>query len=413
MSRTLVAALLLGLMFLSPLRADNFAQWRGDGLGQAGKEDVPQTWSAKENVKWKVALPAGGNSTPIVWGDQVFLTTPGDEDGRIRSLYAFNRNTGEQNWVQSVEYPKKEVSHKTNPQCSSSPTTDGERVVAWFGSAGLHCYDMQGNPQWNVDLGKFEHIWGVASSPVIYGDLVILNCGPGVTAFVIALNKKTGEEVWRRDIPNMESEKASEFRGSWSTPVIAPSSNGDVLILSLPLAVYALDPKTGEEQWRCEGLTKLVYTSALVSEKYVVAMSGYGGAAVAVKRGGEGDVTESHRLWRHEKKNPQRVGSGVIVGDYLYILNEPGIAWCIEIATGEIAWQKRISGSTWASMTHVDGLLYVINQAGTTFVLKPNPKECEVVAENKIGETTRGSLAFSNGQVFIHTYENLYCIEKK
>jgi outer membrane protein assembly factor BamB len=297
--------------------------------------------------------------------------------------------------------------------------TDGERVIVWHGSAGLYAYDLDGKELWKVDLGEFKHIWGNASSPVLHGDSVILNAGPGERSFLIALDKRTGEELWRNDLqpPAGESERPQPSRrgwsGSWSTPVLTEIEGRTQLILSLPHELVAFDPADGKRLWWCDGLTQLVYTSPLVGPEVIVAMSGYGGAAIAVRTEGlgemTGNVTETHRLWRHER-NPQRVGSGTLVGEHLYILHDTGVAWCLDTKTGEKAWEARLSG-TWTSMVHAAGRLYVIATNGTTYVLEPTPAECKTLAENKLGETTRASLAFSDGRIFIRTYKHLYCIE--
>jgi len=414
MKRHLLTAifLLAGLHWIA--QAGNWPAWRGPhGTGVADETNVPLDWSAEKNVAWKTAMPGPGNSTPIVWEDRIFVTCPTD-NGKLRSLLCFDRDDGQLGWAKTVRYGKPEKTHKTNPQASPSPVTDGERVVVWYGSAGMYCYDLEGNEQWRKDLGEFEHIWGYASSPVIYKNLVILNAGPGLRTFLVALNKTSGEEVWRRTLQDATSKKIDEFRGSWSTPAPFEQNGRTLMALSMPERVVAFEPETGDTVWTCEGLSKLSYTSPLVGEGVVVAMSGYHGPAMAVKTGGRGDVTHTHRLWLHEKKNPQRVGSGVIVDGHIYILNEPGIAWCLELETGERKWQERLDGTrAWSSMSAVDGRLYAMNQDGTTFVLEANPEECVVLAENRLDELTRGSHAFSDGQVFIRTYEHLWCIGKQ
>ena len=415
MRRLFVAAtvIICWLDWSAPSSADNWPAWRGPtGDGVCREKSVPLTWSRDENVVWRAELPGPGNSTPIIWENRVFVTCASD-DGRRRALICFDRDSGDRLWEQAVTYDKKEVTHKTNPQCSPSPTTDGRLVFAWHGSAGLYAYDLEGNKKWERDLGTFEHIWGYAASPLIFEDLLILNCGPGTNAYVVALNKQTGQQVWRRDVPSMVSEKVEEYRGSWSTPVVHGAGKAARLFLSLPEVLLAVDPRTGDDIWSCSGMTKLVYTSPLVNDRYVVAMCGYHGNALAVRRGGRGDVTDTHRLWLHSERKqiPQRVGSGVIVGDQIYILNEPGIAWCLDIQTGEKRWEKRLGGGrSWTSMVHAGDRLYVLNEAGTTFVLAVDPDQCRVLAENKLGETTRGSLAVSNGRVFVRTYQHLYCL---
>ncbi|MGC1274820.1 MAG: PQQ-binding-like beta-propeller repeat protein [Planctomycetaceae bacterium] len=395
-----------------PAAAGDWPAWRGPlGTGIADETGVPVEWSATKSVKWKTPLPGPGNSTPIVWKDAVYLTQA-SQDGRERSLISFTCESGEAIWKKTIVYDQKEQTHQTNPHCSPSPVTDGNVIVAWHGSAGLFAYDLDGNELWRKDLGKFEHIWGYGSSPVIYENLVILNAGPGLRAFVAAFNKSTGEEVWRREFPEAVSEKVDQFRGSWSTPVLYQEGDRTLMLLALPQRLHAVDPATGETVWHCDGLGELVYASPLVGDGVIVAMSGFHGPSFVVRTGGRGDVTATHRLWHHEgnKLNPQRVGSGAIVGDHLYILQDSGVAWCMDVATGKVVWEKRL-GKSWSSMCHVDGRLYVIDMEGTTFVLEPTPEGCEVLAENRLDETTRASLAVSNGNVFVRTHENLYCID--
>lgn len=409
---TFTAALFFGLLAVGV--ADDWPAWRGaTGLGVAPNETAPLKWSREENVVWRTPLPAPGNSTPIIAKGKVFLTQA-SQDGKNRSLICFDRTNGKELWRKTASYDEQEPTHKTNPQAASSATTDGERVIAWFGSAGVFAYDLNGKEIWSRDLGDFRHIWGTASSPVIYQDLVILNCGPGTSAFLIALNKKTGEQVWRRDIPELVSEKVEQYHGSWSTPIIV-SGEPDLMLLSAPNKLMAIDPATGKDIWHSSGLTDLVYTSPITDGEIVVAMSGFHGADLAVRMGGKGDVTETHKLWGHPKgkKIPQRVGSGVMIEGHVYIYNANGIAWCINAKTGETTWEKRLGGTGWTSMVQIGKHLYVINEDGKTFVIDASPQECKVIAENELGELTRASIAVSNGELFIRTYKNLYCIGEK
>jgi outer membrane protein assembly factor BamB len=379
------------------------------GTGISAEKSAPLEWSPEKNIAWKVKLPGPGNSTPIVWGDRVLLTCA-SPDGKERGTYCYDRKSGELKWKQVVEYTEKEPTHNTNPACSASPVTDGERVVVWHGSAGLYCYDLDGKELWKKDTGKVEHVWGYGSSPVIYKDLVILNAGPGLNVGILAFNKTSGEEVYRKTFEGMQSEKLDEFRGSWSTPVIYNDGQRDVMLVSLPEKLRALDPATGEELWSCGGPSKLYYTSPLISGNVIVAMCGYGGPAMGVRDGGSGDVTATNRLWLHDMKNPQRVGSGVVVDGHVYILNENGVAWCIEAETGKILWEERLGGTAWPSAVFAAGRVYFTNMDGTVYVIKPSPDKCELLATNKIGELMRATPAFSDGQIFLRTYENLYCI---
>lgn len=394
-------------------QADNWPAWRGPtGQGHSTEKNLPTKWSATENVRWKIDLPDAGNSTPIVWGDKLFLTQA-TEKGKKRSLLCLDRKDGSKVWEKTVAFDGAEKIHGTNTYCAASPVTDGERVIAFHGSAGLYCYDFSGKEMWKKDFGPCDHIWGSAASPIIHDDLVIHNFGPHAKSFLVALNKKTGEEVWKSD-----EYKGADYFGSWSTPIVAKVGDRTELVVSWPAVVKSYNPDTGSLLWSAKGLEKeggqdrLTYASALVSDKYVFAAAGYGGAAIGVKTGGSGDVTETHRLWR-VAKNPQRIGSGVIIGDYAYAVNEPSVV-CIDLKTGKPAWDKNIAGGAWGSIVHADGKLYLTSQKGETLVFAADPKEYEEIAVNKLdGATTRASIVPSDGELFIRTYKHLWCVTQK
>jgi outer membrane protein assembly factor BamB len=407
------AFLLATLTVVLPASAADWLQWRGPlGTGQSDEKNAPLTWSPTENVKWKIPLDGKGNSSPIVVGEKVFITHA-PANSTLRGLHCYDRATGNLLWKHQIEYAEKETTHNTNPFCSASPTSDGQCVVAYYGSPGMYCYDLAGKVLWHKDLGPIEHIWGFGSSPIIYENLVIFNFGPGVNAFVVALDKQTGNEVWRKEFPDQKSAKFDEFRGSWSTPVVFKDGGQDVILLSLPSALQAVDPKTGNAVWSCRGLGDLVYTSPLIDGNTIITMSGYGGPALAVKGGGSGDVTETHRLWHQvTPKPPQRVGSGVVANGHVFILNENFIAWCLDPRTGEKKWEERVgTQKSWCSMVHAAGRIYITNKDGTTYVLEPNTSALNILAENKLNEHTEASPAFSNNQIFIRTHQRLYCIE--
>jgi outer membrane protein assembly factor BamB len=407
---------LLALLLLAPLAAaENWPGWRGPtGLGHSADADPPVTWGPTENVRWKAPLPDPGNASPVIWGDHIFLTQA-TQKGTRRGVLCLDRKSGKEKWARYIDFAGKEPTHGTNPYGSATCATDGERVIASLGSAGLLCLDFAGKELWKKDLGEFIHIWGTASSPVLHGDHVILWCGPGERQFLVALNKKTGAEVWRHEEPGGHPglKKGDPWVGSWSTPVVAKVGGREELILSVPKKVKAFDPKTGKESWSCAGLTDLVYTSPVVSpDGVVLAMSGYGGSALAVKAGGSGDVTKTHRLWHHPR-TPQRIGSAVIVGEHAYHINADGTASCFELKTGKDLWDKeRLLSDTWGSFVHAAGRLYVTSMAGETAVLKADPKRT-VLAENKLPDRVLSSIAVSDGDLFVRGYKHLWCIAAK
>jgi outer membrane protein assembly factor BamB len=408
-------------------RADNWPAWRGPtGQGHSSEREAPLEWSAKKNVRWKVPLPDTGTSTPVVWGKRVFVTQASDKvwppkggnggpaEARRRSLLCFDRDTGKLLWQQDVAYPHVEYTHPTNPYCSASPVTDGERVVVSFGSAGMYCYDLEGKELWRKDLGKLEHIWGNASSPILHENLAILWCGPGERQFLLAVDKKTGADAWEHHEPGgADGIKSKEWIGSWSTPIVVKVDGKDQLILSAPKQLKGFDPATGKELWSCAGLGKLVYTSPLYADGIAVALSGFHGPGLAVKVGGKGDIT-SHRLWHQEKGLPQRIGSGVIIGPHLYQFEENGTPRCFELATGKDVWNvdKRPGSGAWGSLVHAAGRLYVTGREGTTYVFAAEPKY-RLLAANPIGEHVDASIALSDGQIFIRSFKHLWCIDGK
>jgi len=398
--------------------ATNWPNWRGpSGTGVCLETDLPLHWSTNENVRWRVPLPERGNSTPVIWGDRVFVTQAIEKEGR-RTLICFDKKTGKRLWKADVTYNEKEPTHSTNPYCSASPVTDGERVIASFGSAGLYAYDLAGKELWHRDLGKQHHIWGNAASPVIFRDLCILNVGPGERTFLVALDKKTGEEKWRVNEPGGDYGEAKPgekavWIGSWTTPILIEESGQPRLIMSFPKRVAALEPASGREVWTCGGLNPLVYTSPLYSQEIIVSMGGFNGMAMAVQTGGMGDVTDTRRLWHHPKTK-QRIGSGVIAGDHIYILNDPGVAECFELRTGKLVWEERLKGpgptsTCWSSMVASGDRLYVSNQGGDTFVLEASPT-FKTVATNSLYEPIFSSVAVSDGNILLRTHKALWCI---
>lgn len=405
------------LVGLSSLQAADWPMWRGpQGDGTSVEKGLPLKWSASENVRWKVALPDRGNSTPVVWGNQVFITQAVEKTGQ-RLLICYDQKTGKQLWDAGTLYREEELTHATNPACSGSPAVDGERVIVFFASAGLYCYDLQGQELWKrTDLGKIHHIWGAGTSPVIAGERVFLNFGPGERTVLYAFDKKTGKTLWQHAEKGGASGagEPKKWLGSWADPLIRTVKGREELFQAYPGRVVAFEPASGKELWTCAGLNALVYNSPLYAEETVFAFGGYNGMGLAVKAGGQGDVTESQRLW-HLPKVSQRIGSGVIHEGHHYILTDGGIAECRELKTGKLVWNERLkgpapTGQNWSSLVlTADGLCYAVNQGGDAFVFRASPT-FELLATNSLGEKVIGSIAVSDGKLFIRGYKHLWCL---
>jgi outer membrane protein assembly factor BamB len=388
--------------------AGNWPSWRGPSAdGISTETNVPIRWSKTEKVRWRTALPEPGNSTPVIWGDRIFVT---QNIGDQRSLLCFNREDGKELWRRGVTVSVQERTHETNPYASASPVVDGERIICWFGSAGLMAYDFDGKELWRRDLGRHDHQFGYGGSPVLHGDLCFLNFGPGEREFVVAVNKRTGEEVWRVESP---TPGAGDIYGMWSTPFVARTEGREELLVGLRDYFAGLDPKTGRELWRCDGLGLQAKSSPVAGEGVAVFSGDLRSAELAVRLGGIGDVTETHRLWR---KTPakRRVGTGVIHDGHIYNVQNNGVFDCLSLKTGEVIWEERVPGTganhaIWSSPVLVNGLLYAVNQNGDTLIVRASTR-FEFVAVNPLGESSNSSVAISNGALIIRTHQALWCI---
>ena len=417
--------ILLSLNLLSHAHAESWPAWRGDlaGSGTTAQKNLPTQWDKKSNIKWRVELPNRGNSTPVTWENKIFVTQVVEADD-FRSLMCFDLKTGEKLWQNGVTYSKKESTHRTNPYCSASPVTDGERVIATFGSAGVFCYDLNGKQLWKQDLGPQEHTWGNASSPLIYNDLCVLYHGPGPHARMVAMKKDSGDIVWDWKEPAWDcTGRTDGFKGkdndgiigSFSTPILVNTGKRDELIMTFPLEIRSFAPTSGEILWTSKGLNPLVYTSPIYSDGIVVAMGGYYGNSMGIKVGSDekGDITESSRLW-HEVRSKGGIGTGVAHKGHIYFLTSGGIGSCIDMKTGKEMWEERLSGGTrgsasWSSFLLSGDRIYSVHQSGQVVVFKASP-EFQRLAVNEVGEQTNSSLVPANGKLLLRTHEALWCI---
>lgn len=432
----------VGFLTCGIAHAENWPAWRGPaGTGVSSEKNLPLKWSAQDNVRWRVALPDRGNSTPIVWEDRVFITQAIEKDHR-RTVMCFSRADGKLLWQSGATWNDPEPTNGQNPYCAASPVTDGKCVIACFGSAGLYCYDWDGKELWHRDLGKVDSWHGSGSSPVIAGDLCVINFGPGTGSALIACNKQSGEAVWKAASPKVgwafgmpgfgggpardrgfegaamsgDMSGRGGFNGSWSTPLLVRAADHDELIVIQSAQVAALDPKTGKELWTCKGLPEQVFASPAFGDGILVAsghsMNG-GSQLIAVKPGGSGDVTETHRLWQ-VRLPKDCVGSPLILDGRVYLATDFGSIVCLDLANGKKLAEKRLTGQgsrggTWSSFLLADGKLFLPNHSGEVFVFKAS-QELEQLQTNSVGdETTCASLAASDGQIFLRTYSTLWC----
>jgi outer membrane protein assembly factor BamB len=410
MSRAaVVVLLLLGLTSeCSSVQAENWPRWRGpNGNAVANAAPLPLHWSAMQNIRWKVPIPGEGFSSPIVWGQRLFLTSA-LEKGSRRLLHSLDRATGKILWSREIQDDDPERTSSMTGHAAATPVTDGQRVVAFFGNAGVVCYDLLGNRLWHRKLGEFDSELGLASSPVLYRDRVILVCDHDGNRFstfdssLIALDLQTGQTRWKTERPDL-------FR-SWSTPILVPASDGKhELIVNGQDQLRAYDPETGKPLWHVDGMTGWVTPSPVFGHGCIFATSGRNGPILAVRPGGRGAVTPTHVVWQHASSGPY-VCSPVLYGDYLYVHTEQGILQCYHAQTGKLQYRERLPGKFWASSVAGDGKVYLTNEAGTTFVVRAGP-QFELLAQNALKEDCLASPALSGGELFLRMEHHLYCIK--
>lgn len=387
--------------------AKYWPRWRGpSGQGQVATGPYTDKWSPA-TAMWKTTVPGRGNSSPIVWGDRIFLTT-GYGNGEKLSVLAFSRTDGKQLWETFIPQNGVEYVHYKNGFASATPATDGELVYASFGRHGLFAFDFNGKLVWQHKFGIIDNYHGPAGSPVLYKDRIFIyqdaNPAPNQPAFVGAFDKKTGKPIWTT--PRNESV-------GWGTAVVINTGERDELIVSSQRRVAAYDPDTGKELWTVRGNTYEVIPTPVVGQGLVFASSGRAGPTIAIRPGGSGDVTGSHVAWTSPRGAPF-VPSGLLVGDLLYLINDmQSILTVYEAASGKLVYQERLGVAIRegfsASPVHVNGKVYFTNDEGQTFVVEAG-RTFKLHHINELGEQTLASPALVDGTWYWRTATSLRAI---
>ncbi len=380
--------------------------WRGpQHNGHTSESGLPTKWDTKA-VVWKTKLPGEGQSSPVVWGERIFLTAA-LEKGKKRIVLCVERTTGKIVWEQEAWAGAPEPSHVMNGWASATCATDGECVIAFFGKGGLHAFSMDGKKLWSRDLGQFPGPWGTCACPLIVGDLVIQNCDSIKDPFIIGVDKRTGKDVWKTSRP-------TPFRGGWSSPVPVDAGTRKEIVLNGEDFVIGYDPTKGTELWRCKSFIGRGEPTVAPGKGLVYVINGLVGDIYAVKLGGSGDVTKSHMAWHTPRKGGRDQPSPILVGDYLITADMTGIATCYNATTGKVLWKERLRGTQFTSSPiAANGLVYYQSEAGETSVIEPGPT-FKVIAESNVGagpgEIFRASLTPSKGQIFSRSQSHLYCL---
>jgi outer membrane protein assembly factor BamB len=436
--RLLYAALLTGLAASPVLEAfgPSWGQWRGP-TGQGIVEDarVALAWSPTSNVAWSAAIPGRGYSSPVVWNDRIFLTTSvegevvpgaapaphklggepfvhpdavsGDRKVTLK-LLALDARTGAMAWERTAyEGPVFDARHRVGSFANTTPATDGERVYAWFGSEGLYAYDLKGTLVWKRSFGGIPAFgMGTGASPVLYEDLVILQCDEdnGERSFMIAVDRKTGKDVWRTP---------RQVQAGWSTPIIVRGDGGPELVASGNEFIVSYDPRTGKELWRTTGTGGWTVSSAVAAHGIVVASGAHPiKRAVAIRTGGRGDITGTKQIAWERDRGTGYSPSAIAYGDYVYLLTDAGLLTCIDIRTGEVKYEGARppkASRFYSSPIAFDGKLLISSEAGDSYIVKAGP-QFELLATNSLDEPIFASPAVAHDTLYLRTASRLYAI---
>ncbi|TWU16622.1 outer membrane protein assembly factor BamB family protein [Allorhodopirellula heiligendammensis] len=422
------AALLTGLLGASIANAEDWSRFRGpNGSGVVeGSQDAPVRWSPTQNVKWTLTLPGPGVSSPIVVGDRVFVTcysgygldrsNPGDIDDLKRHLLCVDAQSGELIWEKTIDAAQPEDPYTgagvpSHGYASSSPVSDGEHVFVFFGKTGALAFDFDGNKLWQTSLGmeSDSHRWGSASSPILFDDKLIVTAAAESQALV-ALDKATGKEVWRQEAKGLDN--------LWGTPALAETSDGtEELVVGVAGEVWGLNPSNGKLRWYCQsGETDQANTSAIVNDGLIVVVGGRGSGSIAVRPGGQGDVSDSHVAWTG--RDAGRFATPVAYQGHIYSVASDVLSRTAT-KSGEQSDRVRLSGgsgrrggSDYASPIIADGKLYYLKGNGDMFVfdVHDDMKQIAVNQTTNDAESFSGTPALSNGKLYVRSDKTLYCI---
>jgi outer membrane protein assembly factor BamB len=408
--------LLLGLLAAAPCAAD-WPQFRGPGgSGLSEARGAPLHWSDTHGLAWKVELPGPGSSSPVVFGDKIFLTcyTGVTPDGRSgldalkRHVLCLDRATGRLLWNTPVpaDQPEQAGIREAHGYASSTPAVDAERVYVFFGKSGVFALDHAGRILWNTRVGDRLHGWGSATSPVLHGELVLVNASVESESLV-ALDRRTGTERWR--VPGI--------RESWHTPLVVTAPDGQAeVVIAYPRTVQAFHAATGAPLWTCQtGIGWYMCPTPLARDGVVYVLGGRSPqTGLAIRAGGRGDVTASHVLWKINRGS--NVPTPLLYGDHLYWAHENlGVVYCASAKTGELVYEERLNpspGQIYASPVLAEGRIYYLGRGGRLVIVAAGPR-FEVVADNTL-EDGRGEFnatpAFAGARLLLRSNRALYAI---
>lgn len=400
----LLVLFMSSLLGITHAKAEDWPQFRGpNGQGHSSEEGLPLHWSETENIVWKVPIPGRGWSSPVIQGEQLWLTSSLN-GGRSLRTFSLNRDTGEVLKNIEVFQSQNPVSiHSKNSHASPTPVLEKDRVYVHFGSAGTACLSAQGQILWNTQL-QYAHGHGPGGSPTLFRDLLIVNCDGTDVQFVVALDKHTGKVRWKQ---------YRDGAMAFSTPLVIQVKGRKQVVSISGDRVVAYEPTSGQEIWwlRYNGFSNI--PRPVFGLNLVFISSGFDPPATlfAIHPNGKGDVTDTHVAWRLKRSIPLNP-SPLLIDELLYIVSDRGVVSCLNARTGSPYWRQRLSGNFSASPVYADGRIYFLNEEGETTVIAPGTS-FKRLATNSLEGTTLASLSVSDKAIFLRTDSHLYRIEKR
>ena len=387
------------------VNAEDWRAFRGPtGMGVT-EQKIPASWN-EDSITWKRSIPGEGQSSVVEAGNKIFLTAS-ENSGNKRSLLCFTKDKGKLLWQKSVSYKGEESSHRMNGWCTPTPATEGNRVVAFFGPAGMHCFDTDGKKIWELQLGDFPGSWGAAASPIIINGIVYQNCDSMGPSRLIAISLETGKIMW--DTPRVEKP-----RGGWSTPICIGVNNKKQLVVNGEYGVRGYDLSNGNELWFCKGFNGRGSPVPFFGNGLLYVVNGKPGDLYAVSPNGLGDVTNSHLKWHAKRNGGRDLPSPAMLNDLVLVTSMSGIVTCYDAKSGKTHWIDRLQGAFSGSPIVSDNYYYIQSESGTTYVIKPNKNNLEVISKNQLSsnleEIFRATLSPIDGKIYTRSNSKLYCI---
>jgi outer membrane protein assembly factor BamB len=411
--RYLPALLAIVLLTLTALAGDTWPEFRGPHAnGHADAKHLPSRWSETENIRWKTAIHGKGWSSPVIWGEQIWMTTA-PPDGKELFAVCVHRQTGKiihDIKVFSIANPA--FCHAYNSYASCTPAIEAGRVYVHFGSAGTACIDSQtGKVLWQRQDLPCDHYRGPGSSPILYEGLLILLFDGFDQQYVAALDKASGKTVWKRERGIQYPSSDGDFRKAYATPAVLRMNGQPQLVCPAAEATFAYDPATGTELWRIVHGGMNVSSRPVFGHELIFLTSGHPMQLLAVRQGGRGELGKDSVVWKTNRAVPTRP-SVLLVDDSLYMVADKGVASCLRVKSGELLWQERLGGSFSASPLYAAGHVYFADEEGKTHVLKPGDA-FKAVAVNQLDAGCMASPAVVGNELFLRTKTHLYCISER